>query len=439
MNLTHPKKSRKFAGFTALLALLLSLNFSNTANAADGEALFKTCAACHTPDKKLVGPALRNARQRWNDAGIGDKIYDWVQNPQKVKDEGLPYVNDLVSQFATVPIMTPQSFSKEEIDAIFDYVDSYTEPVAVAAGPTDITTEGPKEEGSWMWVIILGVIFAIIAVSAGSVRRQLVNANREAEGKEELPDESYWQTWKHWAWRHKVLVTFIILFFVFGGMADGWYRLKDVGVFENYKPEQPIAFSHKVHAGDDQIACQYCHATVEKSRHAMIPSPMICMNCHKAIQKGTTTGTTEISKIYKAVGFDPDAMEFSGKTEPIKWVKVHNLPDHVYFSHQQHTVAGKLDCKQCHGDMAKETVARIMPVSELNAIDGNVKVNRPTLTMGWCIECHNQTEVKMDGNGYYDEMKKRLMMDQELFKKHLADGKITVAEMGGWECAKCHY
>lgn len=437
MNLTHHFNLKKIAGVSAILVLLLSFSFSNTATAASGEDLFKTCAACHKVDGKLVGPPLRNVRQKWADAGVGDRIYDWVKNPQKLKDEGVPYVNDLVAQYSTVPIMTPQSFSNEEIDAIFDYVDSYTEPVQtiiVDGGPTKT-----EESGSWMWIIILGTIFTIIAISAGSVRRQLVNANLDAEGKDELPDETYLTIWKAWAWRNKVLVSFVILFFIFGGLADGWYRLKDVGVFENYKPEQPIAFSHKVHAGDDAIACQYCHATVEKSRHAMIPSPMICMNCHKGIQKGTNTGTEEIAKIYKAVGFDPESATFSGKTEPIQWIKVHNLPDHVYFSHQQHTVAGKLDCKQCHGDMTKETVGRVMPVAELNAIEGNVQVSRPTLTMGWCIECHNNTEVKMDGSGYYDEMKKRLMLNQDLFKKHLADGKITVAEMGGWECAKCHY
>lgn len=437
MNLTHRFKFKKIAGVSAILVLLLSFSFSNTATAASGEDLFKTCAACHKIEGKLVGPGLKGVREKWKKAGVGDRIYDWVQNPQKLKDEGVPYVTELVSQYSTVPIMTPQSFSKDEIDAIFDYVDNYKD---VDITPPVDPTAPPKEEGgSWMWIIILGTIFTIIAISAGSVRRQLVNANRETEGKEELPDSTYWTIWKAWAWRNKVLVSFVIMFFIFGGLADGWYRLKDVGVFENYKPEQPIAFSHKVHAGDDKIACQYCHSDVEKSRHATIPSPMLCMNCHKGIQKGTTTGVEEIAKIYQAVGFDPTAVTFSGKTKPIEWVKVHNLPDHVYFSHQQHTVAGKLDCKQCHGDMTKETVARVMPVAELNAIEGNVKVNRPTLTMGWCIECHNNTEVKMDGNGYYDEMKKRLMLNQDLFKQHLADGKITVAEMGGWECAKCHY
>lgn len=289
-----------------------------------------------------------------------------------------------------------------------------------------------------MWIIILGVIFVIIAFSAGSVRRQLVNANREKQGLEELPEMTYWQTWKAWMWRHKVITSFVVLFFVFGGLADGWYRLKDVGVFENYKPEQPIAFSHKIHAGDNAIACQYCHSGVEKSRHALIPSPMVCMNCHKYIKKGTQTGTEEIAKIYKAVGWDVDAQAYTGKTEPIKWIKVHNMPDHVYFSHQQHVVAGGVDCKQCHGDMTKETVARIMPHEELNAIDGNVKVTRPTMTMGWCIECHNQAETKMEG-GYYDELKKRMMNNPNLQKKHLEDEKITVNELGGWECAKCHY
>ncbi len=437
-------------GYAVLASLffLLSFNLSNTAKAQDvaaGEALFKaSCASCHkATDKVSIGPGLKGAHQRWIDAGIGDMFYDWIQNPKKTLDKGHPYVTGLVAKFSNQALMTAQPVSREQIDNIMAYVDGYTEPITgdpkVDQGAVAVSKD---EAGSWIWWLVLGGIFFVIAVSTGSVRRQLINANREKKGKEPLPDVPYFTVWKAWAWRNKILVSFVFLFVILAGLTNGWYRLKDVGVFENYKPEQPIAFSHKIHAGDNKIACQYCHPTTEKSKHASIPDAMLCMNCHKNIQSGTLTKETEISKIYKAVGFDPETMSYTGETNPIKWVKVHNMPDHVFFSHQQHVVAGKLECKQCHGDMEKETVARVMPHEELNAINKEfgIEVTRATLTMGWCIECHQQSAVQMgSGNGYYDEMQRRLMLDPELYKKHIEDGKITVQEMGGWECAKCHY
>jgi cytochrome c551/c552 len=429
---------RSFAVTSAALFFLLGFTSVNSAKAADGQALFQACGACHHPLERSVGPALKGARERWKKNSSEENFYKWIKNSGEVIASGDAYANQLFKDFNKSP-MAPQAVTNEDIDAIFEYIEAYTPPVKGTSVVADEGGQVQTKEGGWMWIVILGIIFAVIAFSAGSVRRQLVNANREKQGQDELPDQTYWQIWCDWAWRNKILVSFFILFFVLGGMADGWYRLKDVGVYENYKPEQPIAFSHQVHAGQNKIACQYCHSTTEKSRHATIPSPMVCMNCHKSIKEGANTGKEEIAKIYKAVGFDVETMSYTGKTEPIRWVKVHNLPDHVYFSHQQHVVAGKLDCKQCHGEMEKETVARIMPHGELNAIEGNIKVDRATLTMGWCIECHSKAEVKMDGNGYYTELKSRLMNNKALYQKHLADEKITVEELGGWECAKCHY
>jgi len=452
MNISYLCKTKGIAILSTLLFFLLSFIISPSASAAaDGKTVFKTCAACHDPIKEKLAPPLKDVRKRWKDAGLSEeKIIQWVQNPASIIGEGDPYVKGLVESWRSRSTndMTPQPFSPEEIKAALDYADSVVEGPK-GPGETATATGAKKEDGgSWLWILVLSVIFLIIAASAGSVRRQLVNANREKEGKELLPDESYWKIWCGWAWRHKVLVGVFTLFFVLTGMVDTTYMLMDVGVYENYKPEQPIKFPHDVHAGTNKIACQYCHSSVEKSRHAGIPSPMLCMNCHKSIQTGTRTGENEIAKIYEAVGFDPKTYTYSGKTEPIKWIKVHNLPDHVFFSHQQHVVVGKLDCSQCHGDMTKEGVARIMPHEELHKteknVKDNIKVTRATLTMGWCIECHDQKAVVQmadnnDKNGYYIEIKKRLLSNPELLKKHLEDDKITVEELGGWECAKCHY
>lgn len=441
--------SWKIKGFTLIATLFLSFAaFQNSALAQDGEKLFKAnCASCHHPDKLVVGPALRGVAKRWADAGVKDEIYNWIQNPKKTLDAGIPYVKDLVEQYNAkgVALMTSQAVSKEDVDAILAYVEAFKGggggPKGVAEAHPASYFETPTEgTGWWLWLVVLGVIFAIISISMGGVRKQLTRAQLDRLGKPVTESSSYWGEAKLWMWNHKKLTSVVGFVLTLMVLAAGWYSLKEIGVYEGYKPKQPIWFSHEVHAGINKIDCQYCHSTVEKSRTASLPTAMVCMNCHKAIQEGTLTGKEEISKIYAATGFDPATNTFTGKEKPIQWVKVHALPDHVYFNHSQHVVAGKLDCKQCHGEMEKIDVARIQPASVLNAIEGNIKIeDRPTLTMGWCIDCHSQAKVQMDGNGYYDEMKKRLLLDKKLYQKHLDDENITVKDMGGWECSKCHY
>ncbi|MDP4761356.1 MAG: cytochrome c family protein, partial [Crocinitomicaceae bacterium] len=221
---------------------------------------------------------------------------------------------------------------------------------------------------------------------------------------------------------------------------QGLYR---INVMEDYQPSQPIAFPHDRHAGVNGIDCKYCHNSVTKSKSAGIPSVNVCMNCHKQINGEGKPFAGEIKKIYAAAGWDPaGAGKYTGKTKPIVWNKVHVLPDHVYFNHSQHVVVGGVDCKQCHGDMkTMNETAKVQPVEELNKIEGNVQLTKPTLTMGWCIECHGKKDVKIgDGkNAYYDEIHRRLKKDPALYKKYYKDGKVSVSELGGWECAKCHY
>jgi len=189
-----------------------------------------------------------------------------------------------------------------------------------------------------------------------------------------------------------------------------------IGVYQGYMPEQPIWFSHKIHAGQNGVNCQYCHSGVEKSKVANVPSANVCMNCHKYIQEGTISGTKEIAKIYAALDYNPEKQTYGENQKPIKWVRVHNLPDHVYFNHSQHVKVGKIECTECHGEIAK------MDTVYQNSL----------LTMGWCIDCHRKTEVKMEGNAYYNELHAKL-------KEKYKGEPITVAKMGGLECAKCHY
>jgi hypothetical protein len=215
---------------------------------------------------------------------------------------------------------------------------------------------------------------------------------------------------------HKKIVALILIVLVSYGSYVGWYALKGIGVTQGYTPDQPIAFSHKIHAGDNAISCIYCHSGAEKGKTAGVPSANVCMNCHKAIKSGTTTGTEEIAKIYKALDWDPNTGTYGKNQKPIVWTRVHNLPDLAYFNHSQHVVVGKVECQACHGDVKEMTVA----------------TQFAPLTMGWCINCHRTTPVQMKGNHYYDSL------HVQLAKKHGTD-TLTVDKIGGMECSRCHY
>ncbi len=422
--------------FHLFLALFLFANVPAAMAQPDGKKLFTgNCASCHKPDKDLTGPALKGAKARWE--GKGD-IYAWIKNSQAVVKSGNPYANELFTKWKG-SVMTPQALTNEEIDAVLAYVDAYTPPVDQTPKPGPGTEAAPVDDNNWIWLIVLALLFLVVGISLAGVKRGLNNAVREADGLEPEADMPRMKRFRKWAWEHKVFVSFAGLFIFVWLILQGWNALWVIGVYggeevEHYKPEQPIKFNHTLHAGKVDkgnlaINCQYCHSSAEKSKHAGIPSTNVCMNCHKAVEEGRTPeGTAEIQKIYAAIGWDPKAKEFTGKEEPVRWVKVHNLPDHAFFSHAQHVAVGKLECQECHGPIDEK-----MDVAEQWA----------PLTMGWCVQCHNEKEVKMAGNGYYDEVMARLNGDEKLghheLKKYLEDGKITVRELGGWECAKCHY
>lgn len=427
-----------------LLFLICVLSVPNLM-AQDGEALFKAnCGSCHNPIKDLTGPKLKGTKAKWEKAG--DDIYAWVNNPQAQYDAGVK--SALAIQYSPGG-MAGIAVSKEEIDAIFAYADAYEPPVkAVVEGPeSDVASSGGNN--TWLWMLIVGLILMAVIVSLWGVRRQLKYAVAEKEG-EEVKEEDLKEEVDSWMWRNLKLVS--VLGFVAVCIAVGLIcsRLYQVGVYENYVPEQPIAFNHQIHPGENEIDCQYCHTAASKSRTAGIPSVNVCMNCHKGIKEGRTAkGTAEIAKIHEAAGFDPKTNKYTGKTKPVKWVKAHNLPDHVYFNHSQHVVVGKIECENCHGPVKSFTVGRTSSNEainnmELTGVDEGknkniIKLENDILTMGWCIECHGKSDVKMEGSEYYDDIHKRLKKDKELYKSVMKDGKVNVKEFGGWECSKCHY
>jgi len=416
---------------------------------ADGGGLFKAkCATCHQPHKNGTGPKLFEARKRWEAAGEGDLIVEWVKNNAKLRASGKSArAKEVFEQFKGSVMTAFTDLKDEEVISILDWVDAQPDPAAAAAVGTGNVTDGSaetteEEEGGnmWMWIILSTIFFTII-LSVGGVRRQLKISAGESSTQD---DQSYLSEFKTWAWKYRLPVGLGVLVLVLSIIVTLFQGLYRINVVENYQPSQPIVFPHDRHAGVNGIDCKYCHNSVTKSKSAGIPTVNVCMNCHKQISGEGKPFAGEIKKIYAAAGWDPSVPgRYTGKTKPIVWNKVHALPDHVYFNHSQHVVVGGIDCKQCHGDMTKMSEAvKVQPVSELNKIEGNIKLTKPTLTMGWCIECHGAKNVSLgDGkNGYYDEIHRRLRdNDKSLYKKYLKDGKVSVSELGGWECAKCHY
>lgn len=389
----------------------------SSAFAQDGEKLFKSnCAACHKIDKKLVGPALAGTEDRW---GGRDKLYPWIKNAtQYLKDNpGDAYAQKLFEEY-NKSIMTAQALTDAEIDAILDYV---------AAGPANQTATGATtgaaipagNDGNNTNNLLIGlcVILFLVILMLINTRRALAQSLAQIKGGNYEIAASGPVAFIN---RNKTLVVFIGLAGMAAVSVQGWFALKGVGVYQGYAPEQPIKFSHKIHAGDNKIDCQYCHHSAYKGKNAGIPSVNVCMNCHNAIQEGKRWGKEEISKIYEAAGFDPDQNMYTKEPKPVKWVRIHNLPDHAYFNHSQHVVVGKQQCQTCHG-----------PVEEF---DYPMK-QHSELTMGWCVNCHRETEVSMEGNAYYDKIHK------DLLEKYKDKGiqKFTVEHIGGLECAKCHY
>lgn len=432
----------------AFAALIFSFAvFSNFAF-AQGEGLFKAkCATCHMTHKNSTGPKLFGVKAKWAAAGAKEgSLYQWVNNWQTAAAND-PYAAE-VSKWSPTAMSAFPDLKKEEIDAILDWVDAQPDPALAGAGAaaggaaavpgaTDVSAE--EEGNSWIW-LVMGIIFVVVIMAVGGVRRQLNIATSDDTEADKL---TYGEELRILAWKYRVqvgLVSLVVVISLFVGLFQSLYS---INIMEGYQPSQPIEFPHAAHAGINGIDCKYCHNSVEKSKSASLPSVNVCMNCHKQIDGEGKPWANEIKKIYAAAGWDKEGMKYSGKTNPIVWNKVHVVPDHVYFNHSQHVVVGGIDCKQCHGDMTQMAeAAMVQPVEELNKIEGNIKLSRKTLTMGWCIECHGKKGVAIgDGkNAYYDEIHRRLKKDPKLYAQYLNDdGKVTVNELGGWECAKCHY
>ena len=409
---------RIFNQLSAFFLFIALIFCANTSFAADGEALFKAnCANCHKPLEDYIGPMLQGARKREPNPEWAVK---WVNNVNSMLETD-PYAKAMLAKYNVR--MTQFNLKDDEIVAILDYADAYKAPVPVA--PTG-GAAAPAEDNSLLFgilTLILAVI-ALILLQVNSSLRKLTDEKDRILRAEPVPfyrNKSY-------------LMIGILVLFCFGGYTT-INAAMGLGRMNGYQPEQPIYYSHKVHAGTNQISCLYCHGGAQDSKHSNVPSVNTCMNCHMAIKEykgdpivredgSAVNGTAEIQKLYSYAGWNPDKKVYDQPGKPIEWVKIHNLPDHVYFNHSQHVKVGKQNCQTCHGNI--QEMGEVAQYSDLS--------------MGWCINCHRESKVDFydkatgEGNKFYSIYEK--------FHNDIQAGKmdsVTVEKIGGTECQKCHY
>ena len=376
-----------------------------------GDALFKAnCTQCHAINDKVVGPALRDVTKRrpisW--------LVTWVHNPAKVIASGDAYAVNLYNEYGKQQ-MPSFALSDKEITSIMAYVTAESSKPATAATPgvsvgnkdTADGQGGGADAGAGKYadilLIVLVVVLIVLVVTLAiiaNLMKDVLRGRKDLDGRDvEVLDQRFdWASLYHSTALRGIVGVVAALALLYAGVQS----VMAVGLTQGYQPTQPIAFSHKLHAGENNINCAYCHTSVYKAKSANIPSPNICMNCHSQIK----TESPEIKKIYRAIE----------RKQPIQWVRVHNLPDLAYFNHSQHTQVGGIQCQTCHG-----------PIQNMEVV-----YQYSALTMGWCINCHRETPLNTKDNAYYDNLVK-------LHDKSNNAVPFTVSSNGGTECSKCHY
>lgn len=375
-----------------------------------GETVFTAnCARCHAFNKVVVGPALKGSLERWPSREV---LHTFIKYPQKVIDAGeVAHAVELYEKYKQY-MPNHDHLSDEEIDAVISYIETGGPPPEETAAVSDgaaVAGDGAASTGidnTTITIIFgaLGVILLLVLVILLLVIFALTSyLKRNEEQLDETEREIISQRFDLGAvLRSPAFIGIVTFVVVVLSVKEGFDFVYGVGIQQGYAPTQPIPFSHKLHAGNYEIDCQYCHTGVRLGKSAHIPSVNICMNCHNAVK----TLSPNIQKLYAAVE----------NQKPVEWVRVHNLPDLAYFNHSQHVVVGQLECQTCHG-----------PVEEMEVIE-----QFSSLTMGWCINCHRETVVKAEGNPYYERL-------VEFHDNVEASTSLHVEDIGGLECGRCHY
>jgi mono/diheme cytochrome c family protein len=416
-------------GLSSVLAAFFFLFSVTTVSAFEGDAsngkkLFKSnCASCHKLDKKLVGPALTGVTDKYSE----EWLLSWIRNNAELRASGDEDAIAIFEEYNGSVMSAFPALSDQDIFDILQYTIEGDKKVIPGggdiAGGTTVVVEGKNYDSEI--TIGLGILLFLMVMLLARMKNTL----RLVQGKDPVSilDEAGWFWGRLINNKGFVTVSTVVITVAFLSQLYGW--MMGVGMEQNYQPEQPIAFSHALHAGENQIDCNYCHSSARHSKHSGIPSANVCMNCHMYVDGSEITddagnlkydgeGSPEIAKIYAAIGWDSENREYieDYEQQPIKWVRIHNLPDLAYFNHSQHVNAAQLECQECHGPV--ETMEEVYQYSEL--------------TMGWCINCHRETEVQFNKNEYYQDF------HEELTEKYHGE-KITAEKIGGLECGKCHY
>jgi cytochrome c2 len=403
------------------LLLVVIISVKNKVAAQDGAQLFQeNCSSCHNPFKVVTGPALKGVEERVTDNKL---LHEWIHNNAAVLATGNTYFTELKKQYNNAAMSTFPNLTDAQITAILTYLKNVQPPKVQTPTPNG---GGGGEDNSFLY----GILTLILAVVALIMLQVNSNLKKLADDKENIPAHEPIPFY-----RNKSYITLITLILF---VIAGYYLVKGaigLGRYQDYQPQQPVYYSHKIHAGINQINCLYCHGGAWDGRHANIPSVNICMNCHMQINEYTgseklyredgteVNGTQEIQKVYAAAGWDAQKRAYTNEGHPIEWVRIHSLPDHVYFNHSQHVRAGKVQCQTCHGE-----------ITNMNEV-----YQFAPLSMSWCINCHRTTKVdfnddKGNGNKFYSIYAKY----HDQIKNGTRDS-VTVEDIGGTECQKCHY
>lgn len=398
---------RSWAVLLVGLVLFSSVAVETNAQVDGAELYNNNCVACHKIDQDLVGPALKGVTERRDEAWL----LKWVRNSQAVIASGDQYAVDLFAKWNKVA-MPAYDWSDEEIKAVLAYIkEQETATAAVAGGAAadplaDAQALVANDDAFPMSTLLYIIIFLAAAVIFLLVRmqKQYQNSYESKVEKGQIDPAQMIEVKPRFKVKPGMMVLGALGLFLIGGIGWGIDVAQHVGIQQGYQPSQPIAFSHELHAGKHEIQCSYCHTGVERGKSATIPAVNVCMNCHNQIK----TTSPEIKKI--AAAWE--------NNEPIEWVRIHNLQDFAYFNHYQHYKIAGIECQTCHG-----------PIQEMPEV-----YQHSNLTMGWCINCHRETKVNLD-NGYYQQVHG----DSEKFKNALTEKGLTIANLGGLECSKCHY